>query len=390
MELIPITPIDPSIVPHASQLTADGRLYGPRISLTPEILYAQAQGFLTRCTTKHFLKYGPNGTHSDAAKYSAWQACAAHVQALYARSANPAVKEELEQFLLDASRGRSGSDLAGWIGRKERGEWSYNLRDPMLLAPGKERTEATARQFAKEIGVESKLAAIWGLRGRLAEISVREKAWEEERTKRGLNNNFIGPWSHLGFDPFMQFEKWQFGVTNGRNSATVCAFMFVACLIAAFIDPEELHKTFAKNRAAIFDLQKVRVDAIHLLKAIAQAGEEEFYQKENQETADWLREWAAKEGRYTYHLVYNETPEESEVAIEKEKQEWAGIAEVMKKFNDRMAKEKAEDEEMRKQGIVPPRDIERQEYADWFNNDLLPYPDPGQYDELVCSPNSPS
>jgi hypothetical protein len=383
MELTPIAPIDQSVVPHMNQLTADGRSYGRRISLTPEVLYAHAQGFLTRCATKHFPKYGPNGTHPDAEKYSAWQACAAHVQALYARSADSAVKEELEQFILDASRGRSGSDMAEWIRRKERGEWSYHSRDPMLLKPGKERTEATAREFAKEIGVEGELAAIWGLRQRLTEIPVRQKAWKEERKKRGLSTNFISPWEHERFDPFIEFEKWQFGVTNVRDSATVCGFMLVACLIAAFIDPEELRKTFAKNRAAIFDLQKVRVDAIHLLKEIAQAGEEEFYQKDNNETVKWLREWATTEGRYTYNLVFDETPEETEEAIEKEKEEWEGIAQAMKDLREKWAKEEAEDEEMRKQGIVPPRDIEAQEEADWWNDELLPCPEPGQYHELV-------
>ncbi|KAA8898371.1 hypothetical protein FN846DRAFT_962612 [Sphaerosporella brunnea] len=332
-------------------------------------LCEEVDRYLERVRTKHYAKYGPGGTAPDAQKYASWQTCAAHVQDLYRRSAT----EELQQMLHHAIFGRSGCALAAWIARKQRGEWSWSQQDPELPPKFKAQTEATAREFARKKRVKGKIASVWRLLERLRKVPERQKAWFEANPppEGVIIHSSVLP----GPDPYVGFLKRPF--RHGLDF-----LMLVAAFVAVFIDTKGLQKALESKRA-VLDLEKIRVEAINLLRAVAVEGEEDFYEKENVDIVDWMREWAPKEGQYTYQLLFDETPEETAAAIEKKMKDTDDLIQRIKEYRERQMREEAEDEEMRKQGLVPPRDIKRQAEEDYDNPELIPNPGPGEYPHLV-------
>lgn len=92
-------------------------------------------------------------------------------------------------------------------------------------------------------------------------------------------------------------------------------------------------------------------------------------------------------GRYTYELVFGESPNSAMEGKKSWALEAAHAAVLLKEWEDRYPKATEEDreEQMRALGLVLLRDIEKIAFAYYWDTWLLPDPEPGQKTELVCS-----
>jgi hypothetical protein len=284
--------------------------------LLPKVLKRKTDHFIDDTCGDHIFKYAPYGTKPDAAQEAGWQRARKHARDLmldYIRTHNPKSKLELEQLLRTHKVHRyDGVKLGDWIERKERGEWAVTKGEPLLLSHLRKHTENGIKQFAVdhqvsgfEDGIHPPMAKLWSLYDSLENIErVIQEMVDEDNEKEHCEITVVN------VTVWEQFKCW--AVNKTRKQAFFDSRMLPAVLIAAFVAPDELTAKFSKKtrkkRCEEFDLDKVRAQTVQCLVGIAKAGD--VLKKKNfTQLVAWFEDWALKEGRYVFRLIFDCDPE---------------------------------------------------------------------------------